>query len=376
MAQDYYKILGVDKKATQDEIKSQYRKLARQYHPDLHPNDEACAAKFKEINEANEVLSDPQKRAQYDYELENPYASQGGFDGGGFSGFSGGFGDIFGDIFSQFTGGGSRQATNTKGVDRTIEVTLSFLDAAKGCKKEISYQRKEPCADCKSTGAKNGTAYKTCEKCHGSGQIQYTVNAGFFKTVSSKICPECNGTGKKITEKCSKCSGKGYNRTTTKLTIDIPAGADTKSYIKKRNMGDASTNGGEPGDLYIVFTVQPHKIFKRKNYDLYIDLPISYKTAVLGGQVIVPGIDDTFTIDIPEGTQNGKVFTIRGRGIKSRMGIGNMYITVNVEIPTKLSRTQKQKLELFDSEIELKQNAKMSDYNQNVQSLYGVKPYK
>lgn len=376
MAQDYYKILGVDKKATQDEIKSQYRKLARQYHPDLHPNDEACAAKFKEINEANEVLSDPQKRAQYDYELENPYASQGGFDGVGFSGFSGGFGDIFGDIFSQFTGGGSRQATNTKGVDRTIEVTLSFLDAAKGCKKEISYQRKEPCADCKSTGAKNGTAYKTCEKCHGSGQIQYTVNAGFFKTVSSKICPECNGTGKKITEKCSKCSGKGYNRTTTKLTIDIPAGADTKSYIKKRNMGDASTNGGEPGDLYIVFTVQPHKIFKRKNYDLYIDLPISYKTAVLGGQVIVPGIDDTFTIDIPEGTQNGKVFTIRGRGIKSRMGIGNMYITVNVEIPTKLSRTQKQKLESFDSEIELKQNAKMSDYNQNVQSLYGVKPYK
>ncbi len=375
MAKDYYKILGVDKKATQEEIKSQYRKLARQYHPDLHPNDEACATKFKEINEANEVLSDPQKRAQYDYELENPFASQGGGFGGFNSGF-GGFSDIFGDIFGQFSGGSSRQTTNTKGEDRTIEVTLSFLDAAKGCKQEISYQRKEPCSHCNSTGAKNGTSYKTCEKCHGAGKIQQNVNMGFFRTVNYVKCPDCGGSGKIITEKCTNCSGKGYNRATTKFTIDVPAGVETRDYTKKYNMGDASTMGGAPGDLYIEFIVQPHKIFKRKHYDLYVDIPISYKTATLGGQITVPGLDETFTYEIPEGTQNGKVFALKGKGIKAKNAIGNMYITVTVEIPTRLSRSQRKKLESYDEEIDLKQNAKMNEYNQNIQSLYGVKAYK
>lgn len=375
MAQDYYKILGVDKKASQDEIKAQYRKLVKQYHPDLHPNDPNAAAKFKEINEANEILSDPDKRAKYDYELENPYASQGGFSGFSGSGFEG-FGDIFSDIFSGFAGGSARTQTKQKGDDIRLEIELSFLDAAIGCSKEVSYSRRESCSDCHGTGAKNGTSYSQCSKCGGTGQVQYTSGSGFFRTVTRRVCPDCNGTGKKIIEKCSKCSGKGYNKTTTTVKFDIPAGADTNSYILKRGMGQASTNGGESGDLYIIIKVLPHKLFTRKNYDLYINLPISYKTACLGGSVNVPGITDTFKLDIPEGTQSGRVFTVRGKGIKSRSASGNMYVTVFVEVPVKLNKKQKATIESMDKEIDMKQHSKINEFKTNVQSLYGVDPYK
>ncbi len=374
--QDYYKILGVDKKATQDEIKSAYRKLARQYHPDLHPGDETCAAKFKEINEANEVLSDPEKRKQYDFQLENPgFGGQGGFGGFSGQGFSG-FSDIFGDIFSQFTGGGRRAERNTRGEDVTLEIELSFLDAAKGCRKEINYVRKEPCKSCSGTGAKNGTSYTTCSKCHGSGQIQVQTGSGFFRSISVRVCPDCNGTGKKITEKCSDCNGRGYSKKNTTVTLDIPAGADTGSYMKKRAYGDASQYGGECGDAIFVFKVAPHKIFKRENFNLFVEVPISYKTAVLGGKIIVPGLDSTIEFEIPEATPTGKQFMLRGKGIQSSRGSGNLYVTVNVEIPTKLSRALKQELIDFDEQLEIKQMSKMKEYSNNIQSLYGVDPYK
>ncbi len=365
---NYYEILGVKKDATQDEIKSQYRKLVKQYHPDLHPNDPECANKFKEINEANEVLSDPQKRRQYDYELEHP--NMGGF--GGFSGEGfGGFGDIFGDIFSQFTGGGRAQR-DTKGQDITLEVELSFLDAAKGCKRDISYVRKEPCKDCRGTGAKNGTAYSTCQNCKGSGQVQYMSGGGIFRSINVKTCNECSGTGKKITEKCASCSGKGYNKKNTTVSLEIPAGADTNSYIKKRGYGDASTLGGEAGDLIVVFRVLPHKLFKRKNYDLYIDLPISYKLACMGGKVKIPTLDNAEELNIPECTQSGKTFIVRGKGIKSRLGSGDLYVTVNIEVPQKLSRHQKSALDKFDSDIELKQYEKMKKFDTEMKSEYGT----
>ncbi len=369
---NYYEILGVKKDATQDEIKSQYRKLVKQYHPDLHPNDPECANKFKEINEANEVLSDPQKRRQYDYEQEHP--NMGGFNFGGDGGFGGfgGFGDIFGDIFSQFTGGSARSERNTKGQDITLEVELSFLDAAKGCKRDITYNRKEPCKDCKSTGAKNGTAYSTCQNCKGSGQVQYMSGGGIFRSINVKACPECSGTGKKITEKCTSCQGRGYNKKNTIVSLEIPAGADTNSYIKKRGYGDASTLGGEAGDLIVVFKVLPHKIFKRKNYDLYVELPISYKIAVLGGKVKIPTLDNAEELTIPEGTQNGKTFIVRGKGIKSRLGTGDLYVTVFVEIPQKLSRAEKSQLEKFDDGIELKQYDKIKKFDNDMRSLYGV----
>ena len=373
---DYYETLGVSKNASQDEIKKAYRNLARKYHPDLHPGDKAAAEKFKEINEANEVLSDEKKRKNYDT-FGDPNGNMGGFGGfGGGAGGSGfGFEDIFGDIFGGFGGGRSRAQTKTKGEDIIVELSLSFLDAAKGCRREFSYNRNEPCKSCNGTGAKGGTAYKTCEKCGGTGQIQYTQSNGFFRSVNVRPCDECKGTGKKIIDACPDCKGKGYTKTTTKLTVDIPAGADTGSYIRKAGFGEASKNGGAPGDLIIEMKVEPSKIFKRKNFDLYVEVPISFKTACMGGKVKVPLIDDTIDYNIPEGTQSGKVFFVRGKGIKSSRGTGDHYILVTVEVPTKISREQRKILEELEGSTEIKQTPLMRQYKDNVEMMYGKNPY-
>ena len=376
---NYYDILGVDKKATPEEIKAAYRKLAMKYHPDRNQGDEAAAEKFKEVNEAHETLSDQQKRAAYDYELEHP--GMGGFGGGGFGGFGGGgfedISDIFSSIFGGgFGGGGARTAQSQVGEDIQREMTLSFMDAAKGCKKSISYTRNEPCASCQGTGAKGGTAFSTCGRCGGKGVIQQVQNTMFGRTIRQSACPDCSGTGRIIKEKCPDCKGKGAQRKETTVSFDIPAGVDTNSYIRKRGYGQAAPNGGTPGDLIVVFRVEPHKIFARERFDLKIDLPISYKTAVLGGTVKVPTIDETFDFTIPEGTQSGTVFTLRGKGIKSaRNGTGNLIVRVIVEIPTKLSKEQKRDLESFDGELELKQYDKMRRYADNVGALYGENPY-
>lgn len=379
MAKDYYEILGVSKDASQDDIKKAYRTLVKKYHPDLHPNDPQCAEKFKEINEANEVLSDEKKRKNYDtFGSADGNPGFGGFGGnGGFGGFSD-FGDIFGDIFSGFGGGArTRAQTKTKGEDITVELSMSFLDAAKGCKREIVYTRNEPCSHCKGTGAKGGTAYKTCEKCGGSGQIQYTTSNGFFRSVSVKPCDECRGTGKKIIDNCPECHGKGYTRASTKVNLEIPAGADTGSYIRKVGFGQASTNGGPAGDLIIVIKVEPSKIFKRKDFDLYVQVPISFMTATLGGKVKVPLIDETLEYTIPEGTQSGKVFFVRGKGIKTnRRGTGDLYIEVVVEVPTKITKEQKKILESLEKSTDIKQCSKMKQYKDNMETMYGENPYK
>ncbi len=375
MAKDYYETLGVSKDASSDDIKKAYRTLVKKYHPDLHPNDPAAAEKFKEINEANEVLSDDNKRKQYDFEREHP--GMGGFGGaGGFNGANGfgGFEDIFSDIFGGF-GGRQRAQTKTKGDDIQIELSLSFLDAAKGCHREIVYTRNEPCRDCKGTGAKGGSAYKTCEKCGGTGQVQYTTGNGFFRSVSVRPCDECKGTGKKIIETCETCKGKGYVKQNTKLSLDIPAGADTGSYIRKVGFGEASRNGGVAGDLIVVMKVEPSKIFKRKNFDLYVDLPISLKTAMLGGKVQVPLIDDTIEYVIPEGTQSGKIFFVRGKGIKTNRGTGDLYIVVTVEVPSKLTKKQKDSLNSFYEDFDVKQCPQMKQYKDNIESMYGTNPY-
>ena len=273
---NYYEILGVKKDATEDEIKAAYKKLVKQYHPDLHPGDKLAAEKFKEINEANEVLSDKQKRAAYDYEQEHPGMGGPGGMGGGFSGF-GGFEDIFGSIFQGFGGGASMQR-DTRGEDIELNMTLSFMDAAKGCRKDITYMRNEPCRACGGTGAKDGTAFKTCDACGGKGQVKFTQETIFGRTVRVGACNRCGGRGKIVTEKCPECKGKGYLRRETTVTLDIPAGADTNSYMKRRGYGQASAEGGEAGDLIVVFRVEPHKIFRRKNMDLYVDLPIPFAT--------------------------------------------------------------------------------------------------
>ena len=370
---NYYEVLGVSKTASEDEIKAAYKKLVKQYHPDLHPGDNAAAEKFKEINEANEVLSDKQKRAAYDYEQEHP--GMGGMGGaGGFGGF-GGFGDIFDSIFQGFGGGGSVQR-DTTGEDIQITVPLSFMDAAKGCTKEITYSRNEPCSACRGSGAKNGTAYKVCQKCGGNGQVRFTQDTMFGRTVRVGACPDCGGRGKIITDKCPDCKGRGFVRKEAKVTLNVPAGADTNSYIRKRGFGQASPEGGEAGDLITVFRVEPHKIFKRKNMDLYIDLPVPFQTAMLGGTVKVPSLDDTFDYTVPEGTQNGTTFTIRGKGIKSRGGTGNLYLRIFVEIPTKLSKDQKRKAQEIYEGFEIKQYDQSKKYADNLSALYGTKdPY-
>lgn len=373
---NYYDILGVSKTATDDEIKSAYRKKVKEYHPDLHPNDPNAAEMFKEINEANETLSDKQKRAAYDYELEHP--GMGGGNGGfGGAGFSGGFGG-FEDIFSSFFGGGmggSATAENNVGEDIKKSMRLSFIDAAKGCKRELVYTRNRACAACRGTGAKNGTAYTQCPKCNGQGKIRVTQSTMFGRTVRVTPCPDCEGTGKKILEKCPVCKGKRYTREEEKIVINIPAGADNDSYIVKRGFGHASPTGGPAGDLYIVFSVEPHKIFKRKGMDLYVDLPVSYARAALGGNIQVPDLDDSFTYTIPEGTQSGTTFTIRGKGISASRGAGNLYLTVRVEVPTKLTRDQKAQLQKTIAETDMKQYPKMKKYSDDMEAMYGKKPY-
>ncbi len=374
MAKDYYEILGVPKTATSDDIKKAYRTLVKKYHPDLHPGDKAAAEKFKEINEANEVLSDEKKRKQYDFEREHP--GMGGFGGGeGFSGFAGGFEDIFGDIFGGFGGSRTRRETKTKGEDVTIEISLSFLDAAKGCVREVVYSRNEPCASCKGSGAKGGTAYKTCEKCGGSGQVQYTTGNGFFRSVSVRPCDECGGTGRKIIDACPDCKGKGYIKNNTKVTLNIPAGADTGSYLRKVGFGEASRNGGPAGDLIAVIKVEPSKIFRRKNFDLYVSVPVSFKTAALGGKVRIPLIDEVMDYTVPEGTQSGKIFFVRGKGIKTARGTGDLYIEIVVEVPAKLTKEQKSALEQLETLTDIKQCPQMKQYRDNMETMYGKDPY-
>ncbi len=369
---NYYEILGVSKTATQDEIKSAYRKLAKQYHPDFHPGDAVAAEKFKEINEANEVLSDENKRKQYDFELEHPgMGSMGGGMGG--MGGMGGFEDIISSMFGGFGGfgrqGGAPQRSRGADIDQTVR--LSFLDAIKGCSKEISYFRNEPCKACSGTGAKNGTAFSQCTRCGGSGRVKFQQDTLFGRTIQVGACPDCNGTGKKITERCPDCKGVGYTRKQTTFTVNIPAGVDKDSSLRKRGYGQASPNGGDPGDLYVYFRIEPHKLLRREDRDLFVTVPISYMTACAGGKISVPGIDDTLDLTIPAGTPSGTRFCIKGKGVKTVNGTGNLYVTVEIDIPQKLTKDQIKKLSSFEETVTLKSCDRMQKYSSDVSALYG-----
>lgn len=368
---NYYDVLGVNKNASADEIKSAYRKLAKQYHPDFHPGDAAAAEKFKEINEANEVLSDEQKRKQYDYELEHP--GMGGFGGGNpFGGGFGGFEDIISSMFgggSPF-GGGNERVVN-RGADIRHTINLSFLDAIKGCTKTVSYMRNEPCSACNGTGAKGGTAFQKCQRCGGQGRVKFQQDTIFGRTIQVGACPDCGGTGKKITERCPDCKGKGYQRNETRFTVNIPAGVDKDSSLRKRGFGQAAGNGGESGDLYVYFNIEQHKMLRRDDKDLYVTVPISYKTAVLGGKISVPGIDDTLELTVPECTASGTRFCMRGKGVKTVNGTGNLYVTVEIDVPSKISRDQIKKLNEYEDSIPLKSCENMQRYSNNISAIYG-----
>lgn len=360
-AKNYYEILGVEKTATADELKLAYRKLAKKYHPDMYVSaseqeKKDAEAKFKDINHAYEVLSDPQKRAAYDtYGDENGPQAGAGF--GGFSGGAGGFGfdmdDIFSSIFSGFGGGSSRaQRANApqRGQDILVGVNLTFEEAAFGTQKTVSVKRVENCPDCKGTGAKDGTAFKVCSQCKGSGRVTMTQRTPFGQVSTQGVCPTCHGTGKIITDKCTSCGGVGRFEKVREVKVNIPAGIDSGQRVRYDNEGHAGSNGGEKGGLYVEVRVAPHKLFSRNGFDVLLEVPISIVDATLGTTIEVPTLYGNKEIKIPEGTQSGTVFTIKNYGIKKLKGTGkgDMFVKVVVEVPKSVSKEQKEFLKRFD----------------------------
>ncbi len=369
-SKDYYKILGVSKDATDDELKKAFRKLAKENHPDAQ-HDEAskkqAEIKFKEINEAYSVLSDKTKRAQYDRFGSNfeqaGFGGQGGYYSNGFGGFDfSGFGngmgvdidldDILGSVFGGGFGGGfnsSKKQGPTKGADLRYNMNISFEEAAFGTTKQINITRNEKCSTCSGSGAKPGTNPVTCDKCGGKGKVQTTQNTimGTFSTV--KTCDKCGGTGKVIPTPCETCSGKGTIRKTRKIDIKIPAGIDNGQAISLRGEGDAGKKGGPAGDLFVVVNVLSHPIFKRKGYDIYADIKVPYTKLVLGGTIKVPTLEEDSEINIPEGTQVGSTFKLKDKGIPNihGKGRGNIEYTINVDIPKRLNDKQREILKQF-----------------------------
>lgn len=372
---DYYEVLGVAKTATDDEIKKAYRTLAKKYHPDLNGGDKDCEAKFKEVNEAYEVLSDPQKRARYDqFGHEDPRA---GGAGGGYGDFTGGFGGGFDDIFSAFFGGGfggcgQRARGPQRGDDLRYDLTITFEEAAFGCEKEISVTRDENCEECGGTGARKGTQPTQCPTCHGTGQVQSFVNTPIGRVSNVRVCDACHGQGTIINDPCPKCSGRGRVRSNRKITIKIPAGIDNGMQIPLRKQGEPGLRGGENGDLYIFVTVKPHKLFTRENYDLYCDVTVSFTQAALGGEIDVPTLNGMIKHNLPEGTQPGTVIRLRGQGIQNLRGAGkgDLYIKVNVEIPRKLTDKQKELLRQFDETLTGKEYEAKKSFFERVKDAF------
>lgn len=372
---DYYEVLGVAKTATDDEIKKAYRTLAKKYHPDLNGGDKDCEAKFKEVNEAYEVLSDPQKRARYDqFGHEDPRA---GGASGGYGDFTGGFGGGFDDIFSAFFGGGfggggQRARGPQRGDDLRYDLTITFEEAAFGCEKEISVTRDENCEECGGTGARKGTQPTQCPTCHGTGQVQSFVNTPIGRVSNVRVCEACHGQGTIINDPCPKCSGRGRVRRNRKITIKIPAGIDNGMQIPLRKQGEPGLRGGENGDLYIFVTVKPHKLFTRENYDLYCDVTVSFTQAALGGEIDVPTLNGMIKHNLPEGTQPGTVIRLRGQGIQNLRGAGkgDLYIKVNVEIPRKLTDKQKELLMQFDETLTGKEYEAKKSFFERVKDAF------
>lgn len=348
---DYYQILGLEKGASEDEIKRAFRKLAIKYHPDKNQGDKEAEAKFKEINEAYQVLSDPEKKARYD-QFGTVDFDGSGFGAGGFGGFD--FSDLggFGDIFDTFFGGGSssrRRNGPQRGDDLEYILNLTFEEAVFGVEKEISINRSEACDACNGSGAKAGTSPKTCPTCHGTGQIRVQRQTPLGSFVSTSTCSHCGGTGQVIDTPCSTCHGKGSVRKNRKISVNIPAGVDTGNVMPLRGQGEHGKNGGPAGDLYIRIKVAPSKKFTRKGSDIYIDTHISMGQAALGVEVTVPTVDGDVKYKIPAGTQSGTLFRLKGKGVPrvNSSGRGDQYVKVIVDIPKNLTEKQKEALKAF-----------------------------
>ena len=349
---DYYEVLGVKKDATADEIKKAYRKLTKENHPDLHPGDKACEERFKEANEAYEVLSDEEKRKKYDQYGHAAFDPNAGFGAGGFDGFGGfgGFGDIFSDIFGGF-GGSTRSNPNAprRGESVRATVNISFEEAAFGCKKEVTVAKVETCTDCKGTGCAPGTTPEICPDCKGTGSVTVNQRTPFGMMQSSTQCSKCRGTGKIIHQPCKTCRGMGAVRRQHKVEVNIPAGIDDGQTISKPGGGNAGVNGGPAGDLLVSVIVRPHARFERDGTSVLLDQEISYAQAALGAEVEVPTLDGKVKLTIPEGTQPGAVFRLRGKGIPYLRGSGrgDQFVTVSIKVPKNLTGSQKELLRQF-----------------------------
>lgn len=372
---DYYEILGVSKDATEAEIKKAYRKVAKECHPDLNPDDKEAEQRFKDSSEAYEVLSNSEKKAQYDQygHAGMNGAGGGGFGGGGFGGGTGGFGDIFEDIFDMFGGGGGGRQGPRPGADIKYGMTITFEEAAFGVEKEIKLDREEDCGKCDGSGAKPGTDKKTCDKCKGAGQLKYAQNTPFGQVVRTGACDECSGTGEKIETPCDKCHGSGREMKTKTLNIKIPAGVDTGSVISLRGEGEAGEKGASRGDLFLYIDVKPHKTFKREGVNLYCDIPISFSEAALGADIRVPSLEGKLKYKIEPGTQTGTTFRLKGKGVENLKGgrKGDLYVTVKVKIPTKLNSKQKELIEeLADESGENLRSSKKKGFIDKVKDAF------
>ena len=385
---DYYEVLGIGKNATDAEIKSAYRKLAKKYHPDLNPGDKEAEEKFKEVNEANDVLSDPQKRQRYDQfgfaGVDPNYAAA---NGGGAGGFGGGFGgvdlgDIFVDIFgggfgggfSGFGGGSSTRTANAprKGHDIQASVILTFEEAAHGCSKKITINRQDTCPDCGGTGAAKGTSPETCPDCGGRGYVVTQQRTPFGVMQSQQPCSHCGGRGTIIRNPCKTCRGTGKTAARKSLEINIPAGIDDDQNIALRGQGDAGSNGGPAGDVIVHVTVKADPMFERDGYDVTIHVPITFSQAVLGDDVEVPTVDGRIVQHIPEGTQSGTKFRLRGQGIQylNGRGRGDQYVIVDVEIPKKVTRAQREALKAFEDSMKEDNYEKRKGFFKNLRDRF------
>jgi len=372
---DYYEVLGVEKSAGEDEIKRAYRTAAKKYHPDLHPNDKEAEAKFKEVNEAYEVLSDKEKRARYDQfghaGVDPNYGGgQGGY--GGFGGF-GDFGDL-GDIFGSFFGGGTsrsaRQNAPRRGEDVGVRLELTFEEAAFGCEKEVTVTRIESCSTCHGTGSADGST-ETCSYCRGAGQVRSTQNFFGMNIQSTETCPQCNGRGKIIKTPCSTCRGKAKVRRSQTIKVKIPAGVDHGQVVRARGEGCVGSNGGPNGDVLVDILIKRHSIFTRDGSTVYCEVPISFTQAALGAEIQVPTLDGKVDFEIPEGTQTGTVFTLRDKGIpqvNNPRRRGNQKFTVVVETPTRLNKEQKELFRKLDAVLD--ETPKRKKFFETIKDLF------
>ncbi len=374
---DYYEVLGLDKSADADTIKKAYRKLAKKYHPDMNPDDKTAEEKFKEVNEAYEVLSDAEKKKLYDqygHDGLDPNFGAGGF-GGGFGGF-GGMDFDMGDIFSSFFGGGGGGSTRRRGPARGSDIgariMVSFEEAAFGCKKDVSFTRVDKCDDCDGSGAKNGSHPETCSQCGGSGQVRVQQRTPLGIMQTTRTCDKCQGKGTVIKDPCTKCGGTGTQRKNKKLEVSIPAGIDNMQRVVLRGQGNVGQNGGTAGDLIVEVGIRPHPIFERDGYNIYCEVPVSFAEAALGADIKVPTLEGDYNYKLPEGTQTGTTITLRGKGIQylNSRAKGDLIFTVVVEVPKNLSETQKKLLREFDQSCDDRNLSAKATFKEKIKNIF------